>query len=580
MSTKVASLYAEIGADTTGLQRGLKGAKSGLQDFKTQTEKAASPVRNFNAALSNIGVVAGVATAALYAIKRGMDLAREGAELEFAAQKFDRLSESIGTMSDALLLDLRSATRGLVSDAELISSAGDFMSLGLAKTHDQVVRLTKVAGALGMNMNQLVLTLTNQTTMRFDALGVAVDGFDARMQELKKTGLSTSDAFTEAFLQQAEAQIERVGEVADTSVGAFKRLEASSKDLKDEWLKQLIPAGEKLASSLADIAEVETAKLRTGELLAEAESRGILVGQDLYDLRLKILDGDLQYKDAVILLTETIIKFNQEIDASAEKERNFATQTTLGTEAVDLLNASMRDDAEVSRLMAGGIAQAGEAAQKAAPPIKTLNDILATDPGSPLKSFIQDLQFTIGGGGKITAAFDSIKKALVEGKITPQEAEAFSKELAIATEDLKVELNQTSLDDASKSLADTLGIPIEDAKKMITGTDGLQAALLRVAQAQYDLNFRFVYSGTPPPGWPGGGSPGGIQAPPTPGNDRWQDDSSGKTSVGFGASAVAGDLNVFIDGAQSPEATASAVVAAIQSTIYANSRAGGVYAGV
>ena len=78
-------------------------------------------------------------------------------------------------------------------------------------------------------MNQLVLTLTNQTTMRFDALGVSVADFDEKVKALEESGLSAQDAFTEAFLQQAEEQIEKVGSAADTTMGNFMQLEAAVK---------------------------------------------------------------------------------------------------------------------------------------------------------------------------------------------------------------------------------------------------------------------------------------------------------------------------------------------------------------
>jgi len=117
-------------------------------------------------------------------------LAREGAELEYTASKFDRLTESINTTTEALMVDLKEATDGTMSEMALMASATDFMTLGLAKSHDEVVRLTTVSSQLGMDMNQLVLTLTNQTTMRFDALGVAVDGFDEKVKALKDSGMS------------------------------------------------------------------------------------------------------------------------------------------------------------------------------------------------------------------------------------------------------------------------------------------------------------------------------------------------------------------------------------------------------
>lgn len=155
------------------------------------------------------------------------DFTKQGAQLEFMAGKFERLALAAGTTSDVLLNDLRKATQGARSDMELMASAGDLMALGLVKTSDEVVRLTTVAGALNMDMNQLVLTLANQTTMRFDQLGVSVDGFKEKVKALEDAGLSANEAFTEAFLQQAEEQVSKLGSAADSSVGSFMRLEAA-----------------------------------------------------------------------------------------------------------------------------------------------------------------------------------------------------------------------------------------------------------------------------------------------------------------------------------------------------------------
>lgn len=234
----------------------VKNDVKGVGDAGTQ---AKGGVEGFTQGLSSLlgkaALVAGAVVGVSRAIKGVYEAAKEGAELEYARTRFDNLASSIGTVSDALMGDLRTATRGTVSDAELVASAGDLMALGLAKSHDEVVRLTSVAGALGMNMNQLVLALTNQTTARFDQLGVSVDGFDAKVKKLKETGLSASDAFKEAFLQQAEEQIEKVGNAADQSIGSFKRFEASSQDLSNAIKTQLSPAFALISEDMAGLVD-------------------------------------------------------------------------------------------------------------------------------------------------------------------------------------------------------------------------------------------------------------------------------------------------------------------------------------
>jgi len=174
-----------------------------------------------------------LASMALGKLKQGYDFAKQGAQIEFTAIKFDRLAATIGTTGDALQGKLKTATQGTLSDMESMALATDLLSLGLTRNEKDTVRLASVISGLGMDMNQLVLTLSNKTTMRFDQLGVAVSGFDERLKGLKKSGMDADAAFTEAFLQQAEAQLIKVGNAADTTAGEFMKFEAELKNFTD-----------------------------------------------------------------------------------------------------------------------------------------------------------------------------------------------------------------------------------------------------------------------------------------------------------------------------------------------------------
>jgi len=273
----------------------LNKVKQDISGVKDAGEKGGTAVQGFGDSLSGMmgkaALVAGVVAGVGVAMKEVYETAKEGAELEYARTRFDNLSASIGTVSAALLGDLRDATSGMMSDAELVAGATDFMALGLAKSHDEVVRLTSVAGALGMNMNQLVLTLTNQTTMRFDALGISVDGFDAKVKALEASGLSASEAFSEAFLQQAEEQIGRVGSVADSSVGSFKMLEAGFKNIGDAAKTNLTgtlePALEGIAGYISEQGTIAQANLAFENLVESMDAALIpstKLSQEFYKL--------------------------------------------------------------------------------------------------------------------------------------------------------------------------------------------------------------------------------------------------------------------------------------------------------
>ena len=274
----------------------LNKVKQDISGIKSESETGGRAVEGFGGKLEGLmgkalivaGAVAGVAAA----IGEVYESAKEAAELDYARDKFDALSEAIGTTSSLLLNDMREATSGLKSDAELIEGAGQIMALGLADSHEEVLRLATVAGELDMNMNQLVLTLTNQTTMRFDALGVSVAGFDDKVKALEASGMSASEAFSEAFLQQAEEQILKVGSVADSAVGSFALMEAGMKNLGDASKANLLDTVEPAISGIAKwMSELGTASQNENifkDMVSQMESAGLSTlsfKQAVYELR-------------------------------------------------------------------------------------------------------------------------------------------------------------------------------------------------------------------------------------------------------------------------------------------------------
>ena len=280
MAIQIASLFASIGADTSGLERGLSSARGGMNDLAGSMKASGGDVDLLMISMNQAFELAGKLAEG---IKKVYDTAREGAELEYARQRFDNLSESIGTTSGLLLGDMRVATKGTISDFELMGSASDLMALGLAKSHDEVIRLTTVSGALGMNMNQLVLALTNQTTARFDQLGISVDGFDEKVDRLKLTGLSTSDAFKEAFMLQAEQALGLQGSMADMTIGDFMRMESSFKNFSDAYMegvsKDLAPATKEMSSLFSVFADRFNANNQFDAIVDKLEAAGIATDQ-------------------------------------------------------------------------------------------------------------------------------------------------------------------------------------------------------------------------------------------------------------------------------------------------------------
>ena len=90
--------------------------------------------------MGNLAGAAGLVAVGAVAAWKALE---SGAELELARNRFDNLTASINTTSDAMLTDLKAATGGMMSDADMIASASRIISLGLADTQEGVVDLLR-----------------------------------------------------------------------------------------------------------------------------------------------------------------------------------------------------------------------------------------------------------------------------------------------------------------------------------------------------------------------------------------------------------------------------------------------------
>lgn len=305
------------------------------------------------------------------ALEQAWDVVKKGAEIELVAQRFDRLSESIGTTSDALMNDLSAAMGGMLSDAEMMTAATDLMALGLANSHEEVIRLATVAGQLNMNMNQLVLTLTNQTTMRFDALGVSVAGFDEKVKALEATGMSASEAFNEAFLQQAEEQLAKVGSAVDSVAGKVAKMGAAWKNATatvQTWAAEAF-------SGIYDTVQA-TDLLRQAYDTFDAEGNRLIDEQQFEDLARLVNEGAISVDVLISYLNDLIAEANSSSDAvgglseayseNINRANDMRNSTSLLMEATEEMSGVMAPTAEDIRMMKGELVLASEAAARAA----------------------------------------------------------------------------------------------------------------------------------------------------------------------------------------------------------------------
>lgn len=194
--------------------RGASKSKFGWTELKSQIDLAGQ-------ALQKVAQVAGAAWDAL----------GEGAAQLRQEDMFGNLAESIGTTADSLEDKLGTATKGMIDDAALIKGASELISLGLADNEDKAVRLSSVIGALGWDMQVLTLTMANNSVMRLDALGLAMEDVKTRAEALKEAGMNADEAFDLAVIEAGEAKMQLLGDASQSTAGKLQQLEVVARNV-------------------------------------------------------------------------------------------------------------------------------------------------------------------------------------------------------------------------------------------------------------------------------------------------------------------------------------------------------------
>lgn len=244
------------------------------------------------------------------AVGAAFDAFEQGAAMARAESQFENLAESIGTTADALQGKLKEATKGMMSDADLIAQGGQIMSLGLAKTEEDVVRLATVVGELGWDMNQTILTLANNSKMRLDALGLSIQDVDEKTEKFIEQGKSMDEAFDLAVLEAAEEKIALVGSAAETAEGKLKMITAAIENVQNAFLQGAAEgfadsiSGDELATGMGDAADsAERLGTAVGELVADAMPIAVRMAENLASA-LSGISGQISFEDDLRALVE------------------------------------------------------------------------------------------------------------------------------------------------------------------------------------------------------------------------------------------------------------------------------------
>ena len=177
------------------------------------------------------------------------DFTDKASKTKEAEEAMDRLSKNLNLNSKDILSGLQNASKGAVSNYDLILSANKAMSLGVAKNTNDFTTLMEIARIKAKNMgitttqayNDIVTGLGRGSAMILDNLGITINAAQANEEYAKSIG-KTVNQLTDAEKKQAlinkvvadgKKELEAAGEVMLTDAERRQKLIAQIENMKD-----------------------------------------------------------------------------------------------------------------------------------------------------------------------------------------------------------------------------------------------------------------------------------------------------------------------------------------------------------
>lgn len=253
MSTKVATLYADIVANVGNFLSGLAQAREGLED-------TSSDIGSTIKTLGALGVAAGVVGTAL---TTAFELGTEGAQITAVQSSFDNLTSSLGAAPN-ILNTLQDATKGTVSELDLMNSVNTLLigttgDLGTAlmQSAPQLAEIAQAAHevnpALGDTtflFDSLARGIKRASPLILDNLGIIVkldEEYRAYAATLGKTSNQLtaeekSMAVLNAVLREGTTIVDQAQNVNSGYVNSIDRMNAAIDDAHNALATKFAPA--------------------------------------------------------------------------------------------------------------------------------------------------------------------------------------------------------------------------------------------------------------------------------------------------------------------------------------------------
>jgi len=490
----------------------LKGTDKASKAFKEVGKSSKGMKLDFDK-LGKAALAGGASLIALgVAGKQAFEFGKQGAEITQTADSFDMLMDKVGAVP-GVLEDLRDASRGTITDFELMSStatllagASGELATELANSTPRLMEIAKAANKLNPALgdtafmyNSIATGVKRAQPLILDNLGLTIKVGEANEAMAKSLGKSVDEltaqekslAILNATLEAGDTLIDQVGGSTESAADAFFQLETMVKNFVDALKQDFAPA---ITEFVTDAIELWKAHA----LLNDAFELGII---DQKEYNRAIIDVTLSTSAAKRAieewapLVEDAAGYSEHAAQSAE-DHAWAVERQVrmadrSTTAWAGYNDVMRGTGVVVEELAETTEEATErineaAAQAIADFQKTLSqptdielDLRIADIGisGDISGFIDELLYVEAGGDEVGRAVRQIKQAILDEKITSEEGREFLGEAFIIDQQTLVDANQQSAKEAAENIAEEFGISFNEAVAAMGDVESIENLL-------------------------------------------------------------------------------------------------------
>jgi hypothetical protein len=383
-----------IEAESGSAEAALFRVKKALSDTSKETGSAASSMltsfRDIGLALESW---ASVAQRAFGAVKSGLDMLRDLADINEMQSVFRTYAASVGKSADEMLEAIHRATKGQVDDLTIMRETMRAMKLGVSTDVQELAKLWEIAETKGDEFGrstqetfaQMVDAIGRGSGRLLVDLGLIPENMGRASNAMDL--LAKRADLLATVLRQGSADIGRLSGVGETAADHVAQLDAALANLRIS-LAELAPAFAPVVRGLRDLVVGAKEYLREYGLLSKPNP---YIGKPIDALR-RALERE----------TERAARLN--------KANSLSPAAQESAQKVGLLTEAIRRTRELERAAASAAKATVEAAEKPKSAIKAIRE--EVDRAGPAIERVTR-EFVDGWGGKGVGSVDDARKVML-----------------------------------------------------------------------------------------------------------------------------------------------------------------------